>query len=190
MKEAGVSARYARALLLLCEKRVAKERTPLVPRLERMLEELRGLATIVAPGTRIGEFLEHPQVRPDDKRRVLRDGLTGRADPGLVVFADLLLRKKRLGLAAEIAREFQALVERVKGVQRAQLVSAVPFQKAELERLHRELERTTKRHIVLTSAVDPALVGGAYVRLGDHIVDRSVKSMLESVARQLGEVSV
>jgi len=190
VRESNVSARYAHALLLFSQKRAAAEPTPLVPLLERLLADLRSLAEVAGPGTRIGEFLAHPQVRPDDKQRLLHQGLAGRADPGIVVFAELLLRKKRLPLVPDIAREFETLVERAKGVQRAQLVSAVPFTPAEIERLERELAGSTKLHIVLTTQVDPALVGGAYVRLGDRIVDRSVKAMLESVAHQLAEVSV
>lgn len=190
MRETNVAGRYARALLLLAQHRTAKEAKPLVPLLERQLEDLRGLAEVVRHGTRVGDFLSHPQVKPQDKQRVLREGLAKRADPSVVVFADLLLRKKRLPLADQIAHEFETLVERAKGVVRAKLVSAVPFKPAEIERLHQELERSTKQHIVLTTEIDPSLVGGAYVRLGDRIVDRSVKTLLERITEQLQEVSV
>jgi len=69
-------------------------------------------------------------------------------------------------------------------------VSAVPLSSAETERLHGELERNTKSKIKLTAAVDPSLVGGALVRIGDHVIDRSVKTLLEQIERQLAEVSV
>ena len=82
------------------------------------------------------------------------------------------------------------MVERARGVQRAQVVSAVPLEAGEIERLHRELERTTGKKIRLTTLVDPAIIGGAYVRIGDRIVDRSVKTLLESISNQLYEVSL
>ena len=190
MRENNVSSRYARALYLLTEMQSARTGTPLVGQLERTLEDLRGFAELVKPGSRIGDFLTHPQVTPNDRRRLLDTGLKGRAIQSVVVFADLLLRKKRLLLAGDIARHFATLVERAKGLERALVVSAVPLTKDELARLHGELERTTGKKIVLTTEVDPALVGGASVRIGDRVIDRSVKSLLGSLAQQLYEVSV
>ena len=86
--------------------------------------------------------------------------------------------------------EFEALVEKAQGIQRAQVTSAVPLTKPELERLHRELERSTKSKINLTTEVDPRLLGGALVRIGDHVIDRSVRTLLSSIEQQLMEVSV
>jgi F-type H+-transporting ATPase subunit delta len=190
IQDTSVAGRYARALQILTEKQSAKAgRAPLAP-LELALGELQGLVGLVAPGTRAGKFLLDPQVSPADRRRVLGDALQDRVSPGVRVFADLLLRKKRLSLIAAITHEFQAIVERVKGLERATSVSAVPLNEAEQKRLHAELERVTGKKIVLDLQVDPALVGGAYVRIGDRVIDRSIKNLLESLSRQLYEVSV
>jgi F-type H+-transporting ATPase subunit delta len=190
MNDAHVSGRYAQALFLLTEKLSAKDGQPLLGVLERTLEDLRGVAELVQPGSRLGGFLANPQVSPEDKRRVLKSGLDGRALRSVTVFTDLLLRKKRLRFVNEITKEFQVLVERAKGLQRAQVVSAVGLERGEVARLHAELERTTGKKIVLTESVEPALVGGAYVRIGDRIIDRSVKTLLETISHQLFDVSV
>ena len=190
IKDASVAARYARALRILTDKQAAKAGTPALPALEAALAELQGLVTLLAPGTRVGKFLIDPQVSPADRRRVLEHGLTGKVSPGVRVFADLLLRKKRLSLIHSVAHEFQVIVERVKGLERAMVVSAVPLEKGEVQRLHSELERVTGHKIVFDTQVDASLVGGAYVRIGDRVIDRSVKSLLTSLANQLYEVSV
>ena len=190
MSESHVSGRYAQALFLLTERTSAKDGQPLVGVLERTLEDLVGVAELVRPGSRLGGFLADPKVTPDDKRRVLKSGLEGRALRSVTVFSDLLLRKKRLRFVDAITKDFQGLVERAKGLQRAQVVSATGLERDEVARLHAELERTTGKHIVLTESVDPSLVGGAYVRLGDRIIDRSVKTLLETISHQLYDVSV
>lgn len=190
MKDVSVAGRYARALQLLVTKQAAKAGSPAVALLEQTLEELQGLATLLAPGTRVGRFLLDPQVSPADRRRILSQSLQDRVTPGVRVFADLLLRKKRLGLVHAIAHEFQVIVERVKGLERAVVVSAVALTDVERARLNTELERVTGKKIVLEARQDPALVGGAYVRIGDRIIDRSVKNLLDSISRQLYEVSV
>jgi len=66
----------------------------------------------------------------------------------------------------------------------------VALNAAEIQRLHADLERRTKSKIRLTAEVDPALVGGALVRIGDRVIDRSVRTLLEQLGRQLAEVSV
>lgn len=190
IKDASISARYARALQILTEKQAAKAGQGLIPVLEQTLEELQGLAGIASPDTRLGKFLFDPQVSPADRRKVLDQGLQGKVMPSVRVFADLLLRKKRFQMIASVAHEFQAIVERVKGLERATVVSAVPLEEAEKQRLHAELERFTGKKIVFDSQVDPSLVGGAYVRIGDRVIDRSVKTLLEAIATQLYEVSV
>lgn len=190
MKDTSVASRYARALFLLTERTSAKEGAPLVPRLEQTLADLQGVAAIVASGSRVGDFLAHPKVAPQDKRAVLEKGLSGQVLRTVQVFADLLLRKKRLVLADRIATEFQVLVEAAQGLKRAVVTSAVALTDAERARLLSELERTTGKRIVLTSEIDPSLLGGAYVRIGDRIIDRSVKTLLASISEHLYEASV
>ena len=190
MNDNNVAGRYAKALQLLTERHAGPSVPALLEQLDRTLEDLRALAALVRPGTRMGNFLSSPEVRPDDKRALLKKALDGRVLRSVVVFADLLLRKKRLGLAAQIAADFEAIVERAKGVQPAQVVSAVALTPDEIRRLHAELERLTRRKIVLTPAVDGSLVGGAFARIGDRLVDRSVTSMLQTISHRLHDVRV
>jgi F-type H+-transporting ATPase subunit delta len=190
IKDASVASRYARALQILTDKQAAKGGRANIALLDQTLEELQGVSQLLAHGTRLGKFVLDPQVSPLDRRKLLEQGLKGNVLPSVRVFADLLLRKKRVGLIETIAHEFQVIVERAKGLERATLVSAVLLTEGERDRLHRELERFTGKKIVLESLVDASLVGGAYVRIGDHVIDRSVKSLLSSLAQQLYEVSV
>jgi F-type H+-transporting ATPase subunit delta len=66
----------------------------------------------------------------------------------------------------------------------------VPLSDAERQRLHRELERHTGHKVHMLADVDPELVGGALVRLGDRVIDRSVRTLLEAITHQLQEVSL
>lgn len=188
--DVSIAGRYARALLILTEKLTAKSGQPLIGVLEQTLEELQGLAKLLGPGSRAGAYLLNPQVSPADRRRVLDQALQGKVLPSVRVFADLLLRKHRLNVIVAVAHEFQSIVERKKGLERATVVSAVPLEAAEVARLVKELERVTGKKIVLQAQVDATLLGGAYVRIGDRVIDRSVKTLLSAIAQQLYEVSV
>jgi len=193
MKDTSVASRYARALLLLTEDQARRGQVTgpaFTERLDRTLGDLKSLAQLLAPGSRLQEVLAHPKVNPNDKRQLLRHGLQGRAIRAVEVFADLLLRKKRLDLVGDIARDFEALVEHAKGLQHARVVSAVALTPEELQRMHAGLQKWAGGPVVLTNEVNPSLIGGAYARIGDRILDLSVRSQLEAIADQLYEVSV
>ncbi len=181
MKDTTVAARYARALFIVTEKR--KETT-------RALEDLKGAWEVLRPGTRAGTMLATPQVRMTDKRAALRTTFENRVLRIVAVFIDLLLRKRRLGELETIVHEFEALVERMQGIQRAHAVSAVPLAAGERDRLHGELERTTGKKIKMTTEVDGELIGGVLVRIGDRVIDRSVRTLLEKIEQQLLETNV
>ncbi len=181
MKDSSVAGRYARALFIVTEKR---GETP------RALEDLKSLWEVVRPGTKVAGFLATPRVLLTDKRRVLRERLDGPCLRSVVLFLDLLLRKKRLPELTAIVTEFEALVERAQGVKRAHAVSAVPMTDGERARLLEQLERSTGAKIRLTTEVDASLLGGALVRIGDRVIDRSVRTLLEAIEQQLTEVSV
>ena len=181
MTDKTVAARYARALFIVTERR--KETVA-------ALADLLAVGTLLAPGSRLARFFASPEVRLPDKRDLLSRALEKRAVRAVAVFIDLLLRKKRLRDLPTIVTEFEALVESSQGIQRAHLVSAVPFGKAELARLQKVLEARTHAKIKLSTEVDAQLLGGAQVRIGDRVIDRSVRTLLGAVAARLQETIV
>ena len=103
---------------------------------------------------------------------------------------DLLLRKKRLGLFPAAVEQFEKQVRRWRGLQAAEVVSAVPLTEDELRRLQARLERVTGLTLEIERRVDPELIGGLYVRIGDEVIDHSVKGLLVSLQDRLFETSL
>lgn len=181
MKDTTVAQRYAKALFLFSQRR---NETP------RVLEDLKGLWEAVRPGTPVGRLLATPQVLLADKRRSLQQSLEGKVERTVVLFIDLLLRKKRLQELETIVTEYESLVERAQGIRRAEVVSAVPLTDSEFERIHRELERLTDTKIKLVRKIEPEVTGGALVRIEGHVIDRTVHTLLERMRERLFEVVV
>jgi F-type H+-transporting ATPase subunit delta len=181
VRDTTVASRYAVALFSVTEKRGVTVQA---------LEDLKALAPVLDPRSAAGSQLASPQLRLQDKRDALKTVLEGRVQPIVAIFIDLLMRKKRMREFETIVGQFEALVERAQGIQRAHVVSAVPLAGDESARLLAVLEKYTKMKVKLTTEVDPALLGGALARIGDRVVDRSVRSLLESIEQQLREVSV
>ena len=180
-QDSTVAARYARALILATEKRGETARA---------LEDMRGMAAVLGNGTPIRTVLLSPGVTLAHKREALASSFKGRTLPIVAVFVDLLVRKRRVGEFSNIVQQFEALVEKRQGIQRAELTSAVPMQKAETRRLHEALEKFTNKTIRLSTSVDAGLLGGAMVRIGDRLIDRTVRTLLERIGEQWSEASV
>ncbi|MGH7741650.1 MAG: ATP synthase F1 subunit delta [Candidatus Eiseniibacteriota bacterium] len=181
MQDSTVAARYARALFIATEKR---------DETSRALGDVNGMASVLGSGTAVRGMLLSPGVTLAHKREALSSAFKGRVLPIVAVFVDLLVRKRRLMEFTGIAHEFEALVERREGIQRAELVSARPFDEAETRRLHAALEKYTHKKIRLSASVDAGVLGGAMVRIGDRLIDRTVRTLLERIGEQWSEASV
>ncbi len=181
MKDTPVAGRYARAFMIVTEKRGETEAA---------LADLKGMGEVLKHGSRVGTFLTTPGIRLADKREALKAALQNRVLPSVLLFLDLLLRKKRLDHFADTVTEFEALVEKKQGIQRAHVTSAEPLAEAEAQRLLAALEARTGSKIRLTRGVDSALIGGAHVRIGDRVIDRSVRTLLTTIEQMLHEVAV
>jgi F-type H+-transporting ATPase subunit delta len=141
----------------------------------------------------IADFMGDPEVR-----RVLDNNRVGQAPkmnlvasaladlPGMALnLARLLVRKNRTGLAVEIADQFDRLVEQQKGISRARAVTAVALGDSEREALIQNLRKQTGREIILETEVDPELLGGVVVQIGDRLIDASTRSKLRALRDNL-----
>jgi len=97
----------------------------------------------------------------------------------------LLIEHGRIALVPAIAREFGEIVDAREGVAKARVTTAVELNDRDRDALVRRLERASGRKVRASFAVDPALIGGAKVQLGDHLVDASLEAQLRALARQL-----
>ncbi len=176
-----VAERYARALFLIAQRRGQ------VFEAQAGLQRLHALAHA---DPRIGPYFRSPLVPLARKRALLRDELVSGPFRPVAHLLDLLLRKKRLGLFPAVVAEFEKLVRRWQGRQAAEAVSAVPLTADERKRLHARLERVTGLTLELEARVEPELIGGLYVRIGDHIIDHSVKGLLASLQDRLFETTL
>ena len=169
----SAARRYAEALLALApdERSVASLRTSL-----EKLAPVFDRVTIAS--------LRDPSVPMKQRVEALSSALAG--EPVTVrSLLVLLLESDRIALVPQIALAFGDLVDRREGVARARITTAVPLEETEQRELVRRLERESGRKLRATFAVDPALIGGAKVQIGDHLIDSSVHAKLTALGRQL-----
>jgi F-type H+-transporting ATPase subunit delta len=148
-------------------------------------EVLDAVAGAISADERIAIVLESPRVSKAAKGQILERALKGEAPPEFVRFLQAVVRRGRQGLFAEIAQEYQVLLDvklnRVHaGVTLADEADA-RTQKSVLERLTKALGREVRAYF----RSDPKILGGVVVRVGDRIFDGSVRRRLTALQRRM-----
>jgi F-type H+-transporting ATPase subunit delta len=169
----SAARRYAEALLALAP----DERTVVAFR-----ASLEKVAPVFDRVTVAG--LRDPSVPMKQRVEALTSALRGEPDVVRSLLG-LLLENDRIALVPQIALAFGDLVDRREGIAKARITTAVPVRETEQRELVRRLEAESGRKLRATFAVDPALIGGAKVQIGDHLIDSSVHARLTALGRQL-----
>jgi F-type H+-transporting ATPase subunit delta len=128
--------------------------------------------------------LRDPSVPMKQRVDALRSALDGEPDVVRSLLV-LLLESDRIALVPQIALAFGDLVDRREGIAKARITTAVPLDEPARRELIRRLERESGRKLRATFAVDPTLIGGAKVQIGDHLIDSSVHARLIALGREL-----
>jgi F-type H+-transporting ATPase subunit delta len=132
----------------------------------------------------VKRVLENTRVSQDPKQRLI-DAALGDLPALPLNLARLLVRKNRTALAISIAGQLEHLLERQRGVSRAHATTAVPLADAELAALSRRLADQMGGEVVLETSVDPELLGGVVVQIGDRLIDASTRSKLRALRSNL-----
>lgn len=151
---------------------------------DRWLEEL-GLAAGIAADERVGRVLDDPSRSPDERDEVLRRLFAKRLSRPTLSLVRLLVRRSRLELLPAVATEFRRLVHRRRGIVEAMVTSAAPLTDAETDAVRDRVVAMTGANVELQVVVDPDLIGGLTIRVGDQLLDASVRGRLERLRDQL-----
>jgi F-type H+-transporting ATPase subunit delta len=181
MIRSGIAHRYAKALFQAAlQAGVADE----------VSGDLQGFLRLMSEMPQIRNFILSPQVSTEDKHALITKAFGGRAHELFVDFLRLLIDKKRIVAATDIAEAYSEIYQRHKGMIAVKAITAVPLKDQERQKLLRTLERKSNKTIRLTQAVDPDIIGGMILVMEDKVIDGSVRHELEQLRRRLRETRV
>jgi F-type H+-transporting ATPase subunit delta len=155
---------------------------------EKVLDELDELVLdVLSAHPQFAAILASEALPAPEKDRIITGTFENHASPLVMRFLRVLNRHGRLGLVAPVARTARELWDRQQNRRRVLIRSAVPLEgdqrQALLERLSRMLAATP----VPSYQVDPALIGGLVVQIGDDVYDASVRNRLQQLRNRLTE---
>lgn len=152
--------------------------------LDAWRRELDAAAEVVGD-ERALRILANPATPTERRAAVLTDLLGDRASGPVHNLVQLLLRRGRIEQVSRVAAQFRRLDDERRGITHATATSATPLSPDEVRALTTRLEETTGGRIALVVEVDPSLLGGLVVRVGDRLIDGSVRGRLERLRAQL-----
>jgi F-type H+-transporting ATPase subunit delta len=150
------------------------------------LKQLGDFAAAFAGSSELRNFLTSPAVPREAKHGVIAK-IAARVGAGKIIrnFLFVIADHQRTHILPEIVAAFQDVIRQRQGIAEAEISSAIELSAAQKKRFAQTLERLTGKKIQPKYSLDPALLGGAVVRVGDTIYDGSVRNSLNEMRARL-----
>jgi F-type H+-transporting ATPase subunit delta len=147
----------------------------------------RGLETAaeIVADPRVAALTKSPASTSAELAALVADVAGAKLDGGMQNFVRVLAENHRLLLLPEISKHYEALRSAEENIVDVEVISAVPLDAAQQEKLSAALSKRLKGEVRMHNSVDPALLGGAVVRAGDLVIDGSLKGRLERLTTDL-----
>ena len=176
MSESRLAARYAEALLHLAQARRS---------VDVIRSELRDLVELIETTPELRRLLERPDMGAAQKLEALREGLGGRFSETVMALLATLLRHHRGETVAEVLEAYEELADRAAGVIRAEARTVIPLSEQQRARLVAVLEGMTGKKVKLEERVDPTVLAGMRLQVGDRLIDGSAAGRLARMRKEL-----
>jgi F-type H+-transporting ATPase subunit delta len=168
---------YARSLF-----EVAREQG----KLDVLRQQLAQLADALREHRELAVFFFSPYFSTKEKQAALAKLLDG-ADPVLMNFLNLLIENHRMPVIFHIRRQYQRLWDEENKMLPVEITSAIALDPATTEGLGKAIGERTGREVQLAARVDPDILGGVVLRVGNSILDASIRNRLEQLRRQVAQ---
>lgn len=172
----GIHARYANATYVAASK---------AGTLDKVEEELLALKQTASSSPAFASFLENPLISRDEKEKQIITLLGKKFTPTTLNLMTVLAGNARLAEMPKIAETFEQLMKAKRGQVEAVIISAEPLTKQQTDAVTAAMKSQVGKgqQVVLSTKVDPSIVGGLQVQIGDQFLDLSVSSRIDEIGR-------
>ena len=175
MLKGAIARRYAGAIFEIA----LKQNT-----LDRTLDDVQQMAQVFAHRT-LAYLLNEPKISAKRKEAAIRQALSGKVLPTSLNLALLVVQRELVEVMPNLARELEQLVLDYKNQAVALVTTATPIDDAQKDLIKQALEKKTGKTILIESKVQPDILGGVVARVGDQVIDGSIRSRLNALRQQL-----
>lgn len=177
-----VSGTYGEALFQLAQEE---------GKIELFTEEIGGIRLVLDENPDFLRLMTHPRISKEEKLAVMEHVFAGRVSAEMTGFFHTLIEKGRFGEISGIFSFFLEKMREYKKIGVASVKSAAPLSEEQQKKIERKLLETTGfESMEMQYEVDPALIGGLVIRIGDRVVDSSIRTKLEKIKSRLMKVQL
>ncbi|MEJ6951274.1 ATP synthase F1 subunit delta [Natronospora cellulosivora (SeqCode)] len=182
MIENEIAKKYSVALFDL-----GKENSSLI----QYRDELESFVKTLNDNTDLKKFLSHPRVRVEDKKKTVDDIFTKSLSKNISNFIKLLIDRRREMYIDLIYKNFFNLVNKEKDIIEVEVISAIELNKKLKDSLQSKLNKLLdKKEIIIKEKVDPDIIAGMIVKIGDKVIDGSFRNKLDSLKNNIMQIPV
>ena len=176
MSEVKISSRYATSLVEL-----AREKNLL----EQVYHDIRSFGETLASSPDLVNVLKSPVIFGDKKIRIIREVFGKTLNPLTLTFMEIVVKKRREAYLSDIAVQFISQYNAIRGISSATVTTAAKLNDATVALVKSFIEKQTGTSIDLKVKVDPAIIGGLVIRIGDQLFDSSIANKINKLKPEL-----
>ena len=160
-------------------------------KMDEIFEEVQSIGVILEENAELQKILGNPRVMREDKEQMIETIFRGRVSNEIVELMKLMIEKGRYSKIDSVFEYFIGLVKEEKKIGIAYIATAVELSEAQKEAVMQRLLQTTKyESFEMNYQVDASLIGGMVIRIGDRVVDTSIKTKLYELSKSLKKIQV
>lgn len=147
-------------------------------KVEEYIEDLKSIVNLMKTDSDFLQVIKHPQISTSKKKEIFKDIFSGKIDDDLLSFLLILIDKDRLLYLEEKLKEMEKIHLERHNTLIAEVRTAVPLNENEKQELASKLEKKYDKKIIIKDEVDKSIIGGVYVRVGDDVIDGTIRAKL------------
>jgi F-type H+-transporting ATPase subunit delta len=181
MRQLEAASRYGRSIFELAEEKGVSD---------VLVHELALVRDAMAKRPELLNLLQSPLVSRDEKRSLISGIFGSKSDSLAQDFLILLVEKRRIDLFPAIVDELTAMMNQKRGIEEVSVLTARALHPSIVQLLERALEKMTRKKIVLQLKTDPGILSGAQIRIGNRLIDGTIRTKLNILESHLRTVKV
>ncbi|MEN8187144.1 MAG: ATP synthase F1 subunit delta [Bacteroidota bacterium] len=178
MKGTRAALRYAKATLDLAKERGLTE---------DINKDMKLITSTISESDELGLMLKNPIIKSGTKKEALNKIFGSKVNSITIGVINLLIENNRLELLELVAKEYNIIYDHLKGVEVAQVTTAIPLTKELEKKILAKVKSIVGKEISLNNIVDPDITGGFILRVGDKQLDSSISGMLNTMLEDFEE---
>lgn len=154
-------------------------------KVEEYIKDLEEIAILIKSNYELSKVVHHPQITTSKKEKIFKEIFQGKVDDSLLKFLLILIQKNRIAHLDEKIKEMKKIHLEKQNIIEAIVKTVIPLTEHERANLINKLESKYKKNVLLNEEIDKSLIGGVYVRVGNEVIDGTIKAKFDEIRKRV-----